>query len=120
MQYFKNKTWILGNFITFVKEKKDRSQNYNIDYYYDIYIPNDNNQLFPEMIVYVGNTVQIGEDDNEIYPVEVIKMNFDFGYSCDNFQDVIDLATSQNPTVSITKLIECLNYYNENDTFLDI
>jgi hypothetical protein len=41
-------------------------------------------------------------------------------YSCQNFQDVIDLAYSQKNNASINDYIKCLNYYAEKDTFLEI
>jgi len=117
---FKNKTWILSDFIKFVQDKKDRSENYNADYYYDIYAADNDDKLFPEMTIYVGNTVEVDDDDNEIFPPEVDKLNFWIKYSCDNFQDVIDLATTQDSNVTINKIVECLNYYRERDTFLNI
>jgi hypothetical protein len=120
MPHFKNKTWILSDFIKFVQEKKDRSPNYNANYYYDIYAPDNDDQLSPEIIIYVGNTVEVDDDNHETFPQAVTEMNFWIKYSCDNFQDVIDLATKQNPNISISKVVECLNYYNEHDTFLDI
>ncbi|MBL0736365.1 hypothetical protein JI750_05680 [Flavobacterium sp. GN10] len=120
MSDFKNKTWILSDFIKFVQTKKDRSTNYNPEYYYDIYAPKNEDSLFPEMIIYIGNTVEIDDDDHEIYPDIVKEMNYWFSYSSDNFQDVIDLATSQNANLSILQLVECLNYYSEYDNFLDI
>ncbi|MGN7812491.1 DUF7716 domain-containing protein [Flavobacterium sp. 22076] len=120
MPDFKNKTWILSDFIKFVQEKKDRSLNYNADYYYDIYGSDNDNLLSPEMTIYVGDTVEVSDDDDEIYPDKVVEMDFWFKYSCDNFQDVIDLATEQNEDVSILKLVECLNHYNKYDDFLDI
>jgi len=71
------------------------------------------------MLVYIGDTVQATDEGEEIYPKEVIK-KFSFLYSCENFQAVIDLATSQDSQVSHEKLIECLNYYSDHDDFLDI
>lgn len=120
MPDFKNKTWILGDFIKFVQEKKDRSIKYDAHYDYCIYASDVEDRLYSEMIIYVGNTSEFDENDKEIFPSEVIKMNFWFEYSCENFQDVIDLATKQNATISVQKIIECLNYYNEHDTFLDV
>jgi len=120
MPDFKNKTWILSDFIKFVQAKNDRALQYDPGYYYSIYVPEKAHSLSSEMMVYIGDTSEIDDDDNEIYPLEVREMNFWFGYSCDNFQDVIDLAFKQNPQVSISQLIECLNYYSEHDNFLDI
>lgn len=120
MPEFKNRSWILSDFIKFVQAKKDRSLHYNANYYYNIYVPENTDLLFPELTIYVGNTVEIDDNDTEIYPTEVLKMNFEFGYSCDNFQDVIDLAVKQNSNVSISKIVACLNYYSEYDTFLDV
>ncbi|OXB09722.1 hypothetical protein B0A81_06215 [Flavobacterium plurextorum] len=120
MPDFKNKTWVLSDFIKFVQEKKDRSQNYNAAYYYDIYTADNNESLSAETIIYVGETVEVDDNANEIFPNIVTEMNYWFEYSCSNFQDVIDLATTQNSNVTIYKLIECLNYYSQHDTFLDV
>lgn len=117
---FKNKTWILSDFIKFVQAKKDRSVEYNANYYYAIYAFDNDEPLFNEMIIYVGNTVEIDDNDNEFFPQIVTEMNFWIVYSSDSFQDVIDLATSQDSNVTISKLVECLNYYSEYDNFLDI
>ncbi|WP_343615113.1 hypothetical protein [Flavobacterium sp.] len=120
MSDFKNKIWVLSDFIKFVQAKKDRSTNYNPEYYYDVYGSDDDEELSPDIIIYVGDPIEVDDDGEEIYPDKVIEMDYWLKYSCDNFQDVIDLATEQNANVSILQLIECLNYYNENDTFLDI
>lgn len=120
MPDFKNKTWVLSDFIPFVQAKKDRALTYDSNYYYSVYVPDHFDSLSAEMTVYIGDTSEIDEDDNEIYPPEVLEMNFWFGYSCDNFQDVIDLATKQNPNVSISQIVTCLNHYSQYDNFLDI
>lgn len=120
MPDFKNKTWILSDFIKLVQAKKDRSLQYDSSYYYSVYVPDNVDSFSAEMIVYIGDTSEIDDDDNETYPAEVLKMNFWFGYSCDTFQDVVDLATRQNPEVSIAQIVACLNHYSEHDDFLDI
>jgi uncharacterized protein (DUF433 family) len=121
MTKFKHKAYKLEDFIDLVKDKKDRPLTYDRDYYYDIYGADTyGDTLVLGMEIYVGDTVQATDDGEEIYPDEVLAKNLSFLYSSENFQAVIDLAVSQNPDVSHEKIVECLNYYDENDDFLDI
>ena len=120
-----NKSYSIAKIIELVKNKLDRdfdidgNEKYESKNIYDIYI-SENENLNSNTILYVGKPVQIDENDNEIFPKEVLSNNFEFEYSCQNFQDVIDLAYSQKKDATLDELINCLNYYSENDTFLDL
>lgn len=121
MTSFKHKGYRIEDFIEIVKNKGDRSKSYDREYYYDVYgkeSPGD--KLVLGMEVYIGDTVQATDEGNEIYPPEVVARGLCFLFSSENFQAVIDLAVSQNPAVSNIEIINCLNYYNEHDDFLDI
>jgi len=58
--------------------------------------------------------------DKEIYPEEVTNLGLSYLYSGEQFVDVVTLAIDQNPDASDSLLISALNYYQENDDFLDI
>ena len=92
---------------------------YNLENSYCVYISKDE-KLNKHSILYVGKPVEIDDDDNEIYPKEVLENNLEMCYSDEDFQDVIDLAYAQKSNASIDEIIRCLNHYVENDTFLDL
>ncbi|MEN9847649.1 MAG: hypothetical protein RL368_389 [Pseudomonadota bacterium] len=104
---------LLEELITYVKEKADRSISY------DVYTKSGDNFSENE-IVLVDSTIQVDDNDKEIYPPEAIKNNLQYAYSGDQFQDVVDLAMRQKPTATTLEIINALNYYSEHDDFLDI
>lgn len=120
-----NQSYDIAELIGLVKNKQDRDLDssgkvkYNRENSYDVYI-SKNEKLNEHSILYVGKPVEIDEDDNEIYPKEVVENNLEVCYSAENFQDVIDLAYEQKSNASIDEIIRCLEYYFKNDTFLDL
>lgn len=58
--------------------------------------------------------------DEETYPNFVIKNNLELIYKDELIQDVIAYCVNNNPKVSIKKIIEAINYYNEYDSFMDM
>ena len=58
------------------------------------------------------------ELEKKIEENKVLENNLESCYSCENFQDVIDLAYEQKANASTSEFIKCLNYYAERDTFL--
>ena len=121
MTNFKNQHYTIENFIEIVKEKKERSEKHDPEFLYFVYCEQDqDSEIKPAMTIYVGDVSQVSDDYLEMYPDFVEKLGLSKIYSSQNFQDVVDLAVSQKQTVSNDELIECLNYYNEHDDFLDI
>lgn len=120
------KLYILEQFIEIVKLKKDRNFNLNGERIYDnnyycIYIEkNDDIILKKEKIIYVSDNPTADENDVETFPTEVIKMNFWIWLSDENFQTIIDLAYKQKQNASMSEYIQCLNYFDTNDDFLDL
>jgi hypothetical protein len=57
--------------------------------------------------------------DKEIYPDFVVKGGYSLLYYGQGFIDVIDAARSQLDSESVGPYLEALNYYRENDDFLD-
>ena len=118
---FKNNFYYIEEFIDFVKSKKDRLKSYDRCFMYDIYTENKTPQkIHSKMKVYVGETPTFDEDDNEVYPEDVRELGLTFLYSCDNFQDVVDLAYKQKPNATFEEVIRCLNHYSDFDDFLDL
>ena len=120
-----NKFYEIWELIELIKKKFDREfydngkEKYIAENKYSIYI-SENNKLKENTLIYVGKPVEIDDNDNEIYPNVVLKNNLEFYYSCETLQDVIDLAFSQKSEASIEEIIKCLNFYSDNDTFLDL
>lgn len=121
MSEFKNKKYLLEDFISVVRDKRDRSVGYDRACLYDVYGDDSDGDIFHAgQTIYVGDTVQANDDDKEVYPEEVNRLGYAFLYSGENFQAVIDLAYRQKPTASTDEIVRCLNHYAENDDFLDL
>ncbi|WP_312690374.1 hypothetical protein [Kosakonia sp.] len=60
------------------------------------------------------------EDDTEIYPPAVIENELEYLYSGEDATSVIMLVNCQKPGASLDEYIRALNYYYENDNFLDV
>ena len=70
--------------------------------------------------VFVADGVEVNDQDEEVHPAAVRRLNLQFAYSGELFQDVIDLAISQKPQATDSEIIQALNHYSEFDDFLDL
>ena len=70
--------------------------------------------------VFVADGVEVNDQDEEIHPAAVRRLNLQFAYSGELFQDVIDLAISQKPQATDSEILQALNHYSEFDDFLDL
>ena len=59
-------------------------------------------------------------NDKDHYSTFVTTKNLHLLYYGEQFKDVMVNALTQKPQASIGEIIEALNYYMENDDFLDI
>ncbi|HHQ6612409.1 DUF7716 domain-containing protein [Morganella morganii] len=59
------------------------------------------------------------DDDKEIYPQIVIAKKLNYLYSGQQFADVIDSVIEQKSSASPDDFVKALNYYSNNDDFLD-
>lgn len=109
-----NEVYGLEDLIGLVKNKADR------DYVYAIYNKAGVEELALGQKIFVGDTPSYDDGDNEFLPQKVQDADYEFCYMRDHFQDVIDLAVSQDPKVSDEALVRCLNYYADYDDFLDV
>lgn len=61
---------------------------------------------------------QISDNDEEIFPVSVVKAGLKFWYRDELLEDVIVNATSRNPEITNEKILKAVNHYDEHDTFM--
>ena len=122
MSSFKHKFYTIEDFIDLVKMKLDRlAEGYDPDYLYDVYgISNSDSKFRIGSQIYIADTPDFDDDDNEIRPAEVQLLGLSYMYSCDHFQDVVDLAFKQKPSATHQEVIEALNHYSKFDDFLDL
>ncbi|WP_229204702.1 hypothetical protein [Duganella sp. CF458] len=109
-----NMFYKIDDLIELVKCKADRED------VYMVYAPNSTDDLYPGMVVYVGDVPDFDEDDNEFFPDFVKSLALEVCYMREHFQDVVDLAYKQKPSASIDEFIKCLNHYAAHDDFLDL
>ena len=57
-------------------------------------------------------------DDKDVYPVEVVERNLNLVYYGEQLIDVLIVALDEEPDASLQDLVDALNYYNRNDTFM--
>ncbi|MCY7076750.1 hypothetical protein MK424_01935 [Streptococcus oralis] len=57
-------------------------------------------------------------DDKDVYPVEVVEKNLNLVYYGEQLIDVLIVALDEKPGASPHDLVDALNYYNWNDTFM--
>ena len=115
---FKYHFYTIENFINLVKQRLERSKNFDSEYFYAIYVKKDGFSLGQTILV--SDPVFVSDDDTEIYPNDVIAHQLNYQCSDENIQDVIDLAIQQKPSATDQELIQALNYYLERDNFLDL
>lgn len=114
---FKNKIYVLKDFLELVKCKKERSNTYDVAYCYVVYSKSGDVGLLDD--IYIGDPVEVDDDDQEIYPAFLVENGFEYYCSDENIQDVVDYAFDKNKEVKPQFLLESLAYYLEKDTFLN-
>ena len=68
-------------------------------------------------LYWVSNYPDVVED-RDIYPTEVAEQNFQLVYYGEQLFDVLSVALEEKPDASPQDLIEALNYYHQQDTFM--
>ncbi|AVP03108.1 hypothetical protein ACM93F_001291 [Enterobacter ludwigii] len=76
-------------------------------------------ELFGEKEYFVSGYPQVDENDKEVYPQDAASRDLSYIYSGEQFADVILSVIEQKPSASNQDFIDALNYYLENDDFLD-
>ncbi|OPB90677.1 hypothetical protein BAS06_10240 [Elizabethkingia miricola] len=119
MSSFKDQYFKIEDFLALVKNKQERSEDYDPDFAYAIYSEQD---IFePGITVYIGAPadVDVDGDYDDVFPDVVYENGLLYMCSDEDIQDVVDLALRQQPVVTDEQLIEALNHYLESDDFLD-
>ncbi|WP_454058959.1 DUF7716 domain-containing protein [Elizabethkingia ursingii] len=117
MSSFKDQYYKIEDFLTLVRNKQERSEDYDPDFVYAVYSEQD---IFESGItVYIGAPANIDGDYDDIFPDVVYENGLLYMCSDEDVQDVVDLALRQQPAVTNEQLITALNHYLENDDFLD-
>ncbi|CAM3595901.1 hypothetical protein ELOC111193_12725 [Elizabethkingia occulta] len=118
MSSFKDQYYKIEDFLTLVRNKQERSEDYDPDFVYAVYSEQD---IFePGITVYIGAPADIDGDYDDIFPDVVYENGLLYMCSDEDIQDVVDLALRQQPAVTDEQLIIALNHYLENDDFLDL
>ena len=88
---------------------------------YDLYIYTGQFQDagFEDLICYLEEPPEVTEEDEEIFPEFVVEEGLVFLYSGENFESVIEVAFNQKRQPSMKEFIDSLNYYRDNDSFLE-
>lgn len=73
---FKNKTYLVQDFLEFVKGKKERSNTYDVTYCYVVYSKSGDVGLLDDL--YIGDVIEVDDDDQEIYPDIVVENGFEY------------------------------------------
>lgn len=76
-------------------------------------------QLSPELEVFIDRYPSEGSKGEDLYPDFVLKNKLQLIYYGEHFVSVLELAVEQRPQIDTKDAIKGLNYYNENDDFLD-
>ena len=117
MNSFKDQYYKIEDFLTLVRNKQERSEDYDPDFAYAVYSEQD---IFePGITVYICAPADIDGDDDDVFPDVVYENGLLYMCSDEDIQDVVDLALRQQPAVTDEQLIEALNHYLESDDFLD-
>lgn len=101
-----------SSLVDLVKRKEDRGNAY------DVYGEGVN--FAKGDVCFVGRPMEVSDDDEEIYPCEVVDRGLHFIVSADHLQDVVDNAISQNVDVSTDVVIDAIKHFSEYDDFMDV
>lgn len=77
-------------------------------------------KLFGSKEYLVSSYPQVDKNDKEVYPQDAASTGLSYIYSGKQFADVILSVMEQKPSANNQDYINALNYYLENDDFLDI
>jgi hypothetical protein len=84
-----------------------------------VYMKTYVDKLLPNQECWLDSPPDGDENDDDVYPDFVVKNKLEFVYKGDQFEDVVMNVLHQKPTATIVDFIDALNYYRQNDTFLD-
>jgi hypothetical protein len=84
-----------------------------------LYAKNSSDQLAIDRQYFVDR-YPVVQDDREIYPDFCRKNDLELVYYGQQFADVLDNVLDQRPQATLKEIVDALNYYLENDNFIDL
>jgi len=63
--------------------------------------------------------IELDMDDNVDLPVTAVKHNVKYFFNAEDFQDIIEVQTQLKKSSDVDDYIKAINYYLDNDAFLD-
>ena len=79
----------------------------------------DQDHLDLNVQYFVANYPSV-KDDKEVFPESVRKAGLSYLYSGQQFVDVVTLLAEQKPDARYEDYVRALNYYQDNDEFIDL
>lgn len=73
-----------------------------------------------ELVCYLDNYPAINDDDEEVYPDFVVENSLELIFYREQFIDVLHNISIQREKPSVEDFIAGLNFYLENDNFIDL
>ena len=85
-----------------------------------LYIRKFEEEIYEDLVCYLEDYPEITDDDEEVFPEFVAEEGLVLLYSGENFEAVISGAFDQKLNPSMKEFIDSLNYYRDNDSYLDL
>lgn len=80
-----------------------------------------NDSISADTIVLIADPLEVDEENwEEILPQRAVEMGLSMAVSAETVDDVVINAVHQDGTVSAGTLVDALNYYLENDDFMEL
>lgn len=115
-QQVKIKCYIkLSDLILAIKNRDFDQGSFFCLYSKDSMEPLESNSLY-----FIDEYPQEGAEGEDVFPSDVIKNDLELCYYGEQFIDVINNVISQINEPQVSAFVEALNYYMDNDDFLDI
>lgn len=73
-----------------------------------------------DLVCYLESYPVISDDDEEVYPVFVVDNSLELFFYGDQFIDVLHDISNQREKPSVEDFIAGLNFYLENDNFIEL
>lgn len=108
----KDSKYSLSDIISYMKITDSRND------YFCLYGESDE-RLNANGHYYIADYPDVDDNDEEIYPEIVRTKKLHYLYSGEQFADVVDSVVEQKPSATLDDVVKALNFYSENDDFLD-
>lgn len=73
-----------------------------------------------DLVCYLESYPVISDDDEEVYPFFVVDNSLELFFYGDQFRDVLHDISNQREKPSVEDFIAGLNFYLENDNFIEL